>query len=236
MELPGIAIENENIAEGGLCVMVLGGRAPSPEFLARAAEYGEVWAVDRGVEACRAAGIVPAMLVGDRDSGSAEAWRWAEENGAPVREYQSDKDLTDFQLALKIFVESHKNNGKKLFLTGALGGRFDHLWSLVISFLNLAPRGVQLCAADDHEGLLFLHGPQSYSLEFARKPKAVSLLSFSPRCEGVCISGVRWPLSCAELSYGFPYAVSNRVDGDGRVDVSCGYGTLGLCWTWNDAF
>ena len=83
--------------------MVLGGRAPSPEFLASLARGCELWAVDRGVEACRAAGIAPAVLVGDRDSGSAEGWRWAAERGAATREYQSDKDLTDFQLALENF-------------------------------------------------------------------------------------------------------------------------------------
>ncbi len=213
--------------------MVLGGRAPSPDFLARLAALGCVWAVDRGVEACRAAGVVPAMLIGDRDSGSAEGWRWAEEHGAPVREYRSDKDLTDFQLALDIFAGECKNNEKKIILTGALGGRFDHLWSLTLSFLNYTRAGVPFCIADDEEGMIFLHGPERYSLAFERRPKALSLLAFSTLCSGVSLSGVRWPLSDAELSCGFPYAVSNRVCAEGAPrshappgrSVSTGRGT-----------
>lgn len=216
--------------------MVLGGRAPSPEFLASLARGCELWAVDRGVEACRAAGIAPAVLVGDRDSGSAEGWRWAAERGAATREYQSDKDLTDFQLALEIFADERKNSEKNIILTGALGGRFDHLWSLTLSFLNMTSCGVPFCMADDREGMIFVRGGERYALSFAQKPKALSLLSFSPVCRGVNLSGVHWPLADAELRYDRPYAVSNRVEGKGRAEVSCGEGTLGVYWTWNDAF
>ena len=186
--------------------MVLGGRAPSPEFLASLSRGCELWAVDRGVEACRAAGIAPAVLVGDRDSGSAEGWRWAAERGAATREYQSDKDLTDFQLALEIFADEHKNSEKNIILTGALGGRFDHLWSLTLSFLNMTRAGVPFGMMDDRD------------------------------CSGVNLSGVHWPLTGAELRCDVPYAVSNRVEGEGRVEASCASGTLGLYWTWNDAF
>lgn len=216
--------------------MVLGGRAPSPDFLAALARGREVWAVDRGVEACRAAGVVPAALIGDRDSGSAQSWRWAAERGASTREYQSDKDLTDFQLALEILADECKNDEKRIILTGALGGRFDHLWSLTLSFMNLTRAGVPFCMADDREGVMFVRGGEGYALSFARRPKALSLLSFSPLCRGVNLSGVHWPLVDAELRYDFPYAVSNRVEGEGRVGVSCASGALGLCWTWNDAF
>ena len=138
--------------------MVLGGRAPSPEFLAALSRGCELWAVDRGVEACRAAGIAPAVLVGDRDSGSAEGWRWAAERGAATREYQSDKDLTDFQLALEIFADERKNSEKNIILTGALGGRFDHLWSLTLSFLNMTRAGVPFGMMDDCEGMIFVRG------------------------------------------------------------------------------
>ena len=157
--------------------MVLGGRAPSPEFLASLARGCELWAVDRGVEACRAAGIAPAVLVGDRDSGSAEGWRWAAERGAATREYQSDKDLTDFQLALEIFADERKNSEKNIILTGALGGRFDHLWSLTLSFLNMTRAGVPFGMMDDREGMIFVRGGEAYALAFARRPKALSLLA-----------------------------------------------------------
>ena len=236
LELPDITIEGGARGESAPLVMVLGGRAPSPEFLASLARGCELWAVDRGVEACRAAGITPAVLIGDRDSGSAEGWRWAAERGAKTREYDSDKDLTDFQLALEIFADECKNSEKNIILTGALGGRFDHLWSLTLSFLNMTRAGVPFCMADDREGMIFVRGGEAYALAFSRRPKALSLLSFSSVCRGVNLGGVRWPLSDAELRCDFPYAVSNRVEGDGRVEISCAAGTLGVYWTWGDAF
>ena len=236
LELPDTTIEGDARGDSAQLVMVLGGRAPSPGFLASLSRGREVWAVDRGVEACLAAGIVPAELIGDRDSGSALAWRRAAERGAHTREYQSDKNLTDFQLALEIFADECKDKEKGIILTGALGGRFDHLWSLTLSFLSMTRAGAAFCMADDREGVMFVYGGEANALSFARRPKALSLLSFSPLCRGVNLSGVHWPLADAELRCDFPYAVSNRVEGSGRVGVSCASGTLGLCWTWGDAF
>lgn len=214
--------------------MVLGGRAPSGDFLSTLSEFGDVWAVDRGVDACRAAGVAPKLLVGDFDSASGESRSWALKLGVPVSEYQKDKDMTDFQLALEIFKREHKSDGTKLFLTGAFGGRFDHLWSLLISFMNLVDDEVPFCIADEIEGLLILKGPDEYSLNFQRIPKALSLISFSEQCLGVSISGVRWPLADVELKYSFPYAVSNRLDSGANTKIACSSGTLGAYWVWNE--
>lgn len=214
--------------------MVLGGRAPAAGWLAALAFGGEAWAVDRGIEACRAAGIVPRRLIGDCDSAARESWRWAEDNGVPVERYQSDKDLTDFQLALEIFRAQNKDCVKKIFLTGAWGGRFDHLWSLLLSFLNFSSPHVPFCLADDREGLVIIDGPQEAAFTFDTAPKAVSLLSFSDDCAGVCISGVRWPLKEVALRYGFPYAISNRLDDGLRARVSCEKGRLGFYWVWDE--
>ena len=146
-------------------LLVLGGRAPSPSWLSEFGSRGEVWAVDRGVEACRAAGIIPRRLVGDCDSASAESWRWAADNGVPVERYQSDKDLTDFQLALELFREKNKGRAKKIFLTGAWGGRFDHLWSLVLTFLNFSSPHVPFCIA----GACLVGRPRECVLYICRK-------------------------------------------------------------------
>lgn len=232
--LPRLTIEQEDKTAMDLALLVLGGRAPSPSWLSEFGSRGEVWAVDRGVEACRAAGIIPRRLVGDCDSASAESWRWAADNGVPVERYQSDKDLTDFQLALELFREKNKGRAKKIFLTGAWGGRFDHLWSLVLTFLNFSSPHVPFCIADEREGLVLLDGPANASFTFAERPKAVSLLSFSGECAGVSIAGVRWPLDGVALSRGFPYAISNRL-GDGlAARVNCESGRLGFYWLWEE--
>ena len=52
---------------GPLLVVVAGGRRPDPQWLRRAAEGLPVAAADRGADHCRAAGLVPGFLYGDRD-------------------------------------------------------------------------------------------------------------------------------------------------------------------------
>lgn len=232
--LPHVAIECKGEKAQSSALLVLGGREPDAAWFAAAALGREVWAADRGVEICRKAGVIPEMLIGDCDSASQEGWEWAESQGVPCERYESDKDLTDFQLAVKIFCERNKTYAKKIFLTGAWGGRFDHLWSVVISFLNFPAPHIPFCIADESEGLALLAGPETIKFTFDGKPKALSLISFSEKCTGVSVQGVRWPLENAELRYAFPYAVSNRPAEGGELVVSCAEGRLGFYWVWDE--
>ncbi|MCD7954019.1 MAG: hypothetical protein LUG14_14235 [Synergistaceae bacterium] len=80
-----------------------------------------------------------------------------------------------------------------------------------------------------------MEGPTEAAFTFARRPKALSLLSFSESCTGVSIAGVRWPLNEVVLRLGFPYAISNRLDGWRRARVGCENGLLGFYWIWDEA-
>ncbi|MDR1133244.1 MAG: hypothetical protein LBL05_03730, partial [Synergistaceae bacterium] len=107
-------------------LFLLGGRAPDAEGLADLAprNRAEVWAVDAGASACRAAGLIPAEMLGDMDSASPLDWEWALSKGARERHYSKDKDRTDFQLALSIFEKNAGNGGAKrvLLVSGCFGG------------------------------------------------------------------------------------------------------------------
>ena len=83
-------------------LLVLGGRAPDPDWLRKVSLGRETWALDRGADACRAAGVVPSRILGDFDSVSDGARKWAERMGAKTDRYTPDKDDTDFQLALRL--------------------------------------------------------------------------------------------------------------------------------------
>ena len=229
--LPQIFADLKNTS-GELLLMVLGGRAPAPEWFSSLAWRGEVWAVDRGVETCRKCGIVPYRLIGDCDSAEPSSWQWAVDGGAPVFKYESDKDLTDFQLALDLAVQSGRSYC--IAVTGAFGGRFDHLWSSVLSFLHRSDEYVPLLMADDREGLLVLKGEEELSLSFEKKPEALSLIPFSRECWGVSLRGVRWPLSDVVLEYRDPYSVSNRLADGLEAEVEVKNGLLGVYWEWAD--
>ena len=206
-------------------LLVLGGRAPKPDWLRKVSVGRKIWALDRGADACRAAGVVPSRILGDFDSVSDGAREWAERMGAKTDRYTPDKDDTDFQLALRLL-------SGDVVVTGCWGGRFDHAFSNVFSSLWAMERGVRvLWFADEREVLFPLRGPAKLELDFEIPPSALSLLSLTASCEGVSIENVKWPLDEADLAQGSPREISNVPLGRPvRVEVRSGVlGVYGEC-------
>ena len=228
--LPDLMIETECGTD--ITMMVLGGRRPAAEWMRSVEFHGSLWAVDSGVDLCFDAGILPDKLVGDGDSASPEAWKWAVDNGVDVSKFEKDKDLTDFQLALDLLSQKDKACEKALFETGGFAGRFDHLWSTVVSFLNCGASIRPLGMADETEGMIFLQGPGSLKMSFGKRPGAISLISFTGESRRVSIKGVRWPLEDVCLEYGKPYSISNRLAEGKKAEVSVKEGTVGVYWVW----
>ena len=222
----------ETDCDSDITMMVLGGRKPSAGWMMAIDFYKSLWAVDSGVDTCFEAGILPDRLVGDGDSASPEAWQWAEDSGVDVSKLNRDKDLTDFQIALDLLSGKNEMEDKSLFITGGFGGRFDHLWATVISFLNCGKNIIPIGMADEIEGIVFLHGPEKLKIDFKRSPGAISLIPFTEESRGVSIKGVMWPLKDVFLKYGKPYSVSNRLAGGKEVEVCVGEGTVGVYWVW----
>lgn len=214
-------------------LMLLGGRRASSEWLSSLRFYQSCWAIDSGVETCRAAGIIPDRLIGDGDSASAESWSWAKENGADIHSYGSEKDLTDFQLALELLSGEPAAQPKGVFLSNAFGGRFDHLESVVCSFAGWSDKYIPIGMADEKEALFILRGGGA-EIEFYRSPEVVSLIPFTDSRE-VSISGVRWPLENVVLERFRPYSVSNRPDAGNRIRACAGEGLVGLYCAWSGA-
>lgn len=227
LRIPSVEVRCSLLPERGVMpFLVLGGRRPEPEWLARAAAMGEhrIIAVDAGIGACIAAGAAPEEIVGDMDSVSPEDRQRALELGAAETLYDRDKDLTDLQLALK------RLEPGPLIVTGCFGGRLDHLLSVVDS-VSASPM-LPACMADHREGAFIIRAcgePVEAELRFERDMKAVSLLSMSERCDGVSISGVRWALEGATLERRSQWAISNEPRGD-TVRASLTDGTLAICW------
>ena len=228
--LPNVKIELPCF--GDVSLMLLGGRKPSVKWLSALVFYKELLAVDRGLDSCLACGRFPDKLIGDGDSADSMLWEEAVKSGVPIYKFQREKDATDFQLALDIF--SRECTGKSLFLSGAFGGRFDHLWSVIISFLNRSNKYQPLGMADEKEGMIFLKDEAETTISFEKKPLAISLISFSNKCEGVSIDGVKWPLTNVLLEYANPYSISNEVFDSGTVSVKIKKGLLGVYWVQNE--
>ena len=208
-------------------VLVSGGRGPEPGWLLKIAAGHPLWAIDHGLDACRSAGLAPAMLLGDGDSADPEAWLQAEAEGIPTRRCPRAKDYTDTQLALQLAIEQQHSFA---LVTGAFGGRLDHLYSLTVSCAFTASP-LRCLLADEQEALLFLRAGESMELEFRKRPDSLSLLPFTTRCLGVNSTGLHWPLKRATITQSLPSATSNWVKAD-KVTLSVEHGVLGVHLFW----
>ena len=234
LEIPQCTVVFHQV-EAELVVMVAGGRAPDTKWLTSVAQRCPVWAIDRGVETCRAAEVIPEILLGDADSGARSSWQWLEALKVPTLRYPVDKDYTDLQLALQEL--SVRRPGSAVLLTGGWGGRFDHAWSNVFSLLQAADAGLSIAGiVDQAEAMFVLPGGQQLEIEFAQLPQIISLIPLSPTCRQVTSQGVHWPLAGADLSMQKPAAISNRLAvGSKMIRVELSEGILGIYCCWQEA-
>lgn len=225
-------------------IALAGGRAPDVFWLRQlAALYdsqssGEekssgqtlLCCADRGLQYAQAAGLAPALVVGDGDSATAEAYAKARLAGAVIHRHDPAKDDTDLQLLLRELPPCD------LIVSGIWGGRFDHLYSAVFSLVGWREKRLargescRVLLADEREALLLLAAGEEYrlSLRPQARLKAVSLLPFSADAEA-SVSGVRWPLRRAKLPLFYPYAVSNELlPGARSFTAACDRGSIGV--------
>ena len=211
-------------------LLAAGGRAPADIWFSQVSQGRRLWAIDHGVDVCQKNQLPPERLIGDADSASPAAWEWAAAAGIPVDRFPPAKDFTDTQLALQKAAELFPD--AFLLLTGAFGGRFDHTLSTVLSLSGTQLHG---CLCDEQEVLFPLKEKETITLRLTRAPKAVSLLPLTSECQGVTISGVRWPLHDVVLRQLEPYAVSNELSGGATITVKVHTGILGVYLFWETA-
>ncbi len=227
ISLPGLQLYFDKSIITKEYLLVSGGRPPSPSWLKTMAVGRTVYCIDHGADICHIANIVPSVFIGDCDSVSENAKEWLYSIGTDMNLYDTEKDETDTQLALR-----HLNNTPEIFtvLTGGFGGRFDHMFSLLYSFVGSHVNG---CIADEREFLFFLKEEDAVEMEITLIPHSISLLPLTPVCTGVDITGAVWPLHDAVLHQLNPYAISNRLEeGKNHIRIKNGTGILAvyLCW------
>ena len=209
-------------------LFVSGGRVPNLDWFKTVASGRKIFCVDKGIELCKACDIVPNFLLGDFDSANTSAVDWARTKKIPVESYPSDKDLTDTQLALKRATEIFGEH--TAILTGAFGGRFDHLYS---NIFTCAAIDRKIFLADERELVFYIKSGETVDVKFFRKPLAVSLLPMTETCAGVTTRNLHWELDGATLTQNFPNAISNRIESE-KISVRVELGTLAIYFCFDE--
>lgn len=226
MKLPQCEINfaDEEITQEIL--LVGGGRFPSENYFLQLAENRKIFCIDRGIKICHDLKILPEILIGDFDSAEKIFVDWAAENKIKIIRHPVEKDFTDTQLALELLKNS------SAILTGAFGGRFDHLFSTIFSCANFESK---IFLADEHEIIFYLHGGETATINFFEKPVAVSLLPMKNICDGVTTKNLHWELNNAKLFQNLPNAISNRNE-NAEIKISVETGTLAIYFSFKDFF
>ena len=215
-------------------ICIGGGRAPETGWLTGLIQQrnmcgsnAPIWAIDRGVDICRALKLPPVHLIGDGDSASSKAWTWAEERGTHVHAFPPEKDFTDTELALQIAAENFITR-PLVILTAAFGGRLDHLMSTATV---AAHADIPCVLADERETLFYLHAGESLTVTCDTPPRAISLLPFTEECTGVTTRGLYWELQDACITNCASLAISNVLAHENTKNtftVSIKSGVLGV--------
>ena len=77
ISLPEVHVSYSAPLPPGELLLAGGGRAPAADWLCQAAGGRQLWCIDRGIDCCHRAGIVPLRLIDESDSATAEASPWA---------------------------------------------------------------------------------------------------------------------------------------------------------------
>lgn len=222
--LPQLTISGKSYHESPW-LLITGGRPPASAWLNQLPPMAKIYAADHGLDTCRKNNLRPDYILGDGDSAAPETWSWGKSLAVPMEEFPAAKDFTDTQLALQKMAKA-----PVILVTGAFGGRLDHLYSIMFS---CAQQDTPCLLADEQEVLCFVKDRESITLSFTQRPRAISLLPVTAQCHGVYLDNVRWPLAGTDLDQSIPNAISNELLAD-KSTLTCQVrqGILGLYCHW----
>lgn len=182
---------------------------------------------DGGTHHALVLGLRPNLLVGDLDSVSDEDRQTAEDVGAEIIRYSSDKNETDLELALQHALERRPD---AIVIAAALGARLDQtLGNLsLLSDPSLAALDVRF--DDGVEEVFFCRGRSETSSRAprwiqGRSGDIVSLLPWGASVKGIRTEGLRWPLNGEALYPEKTRGISNEMIGE-RAVIQIESGTL----------
>ena len=203
-------------------VIVVTGAAPlDADAVAHLPGDAIVIAADGGLDHALAAGLTPAVLVGDLDSVSDDGLAWAEQH-ATIERHDPAKDRTDTELALSVGAAFHP---ARLVMIAGEGDRLDHTLAAIGALGARDLTGIPVLEGwwgDEHFHVV--HGPGQLDLDVV-VGATVSLVATHGPCTGVSISGAEWPLDHADLPAFAGLGVSN-VAVDDTVAISLATGVV----------
>ena len=151
--------------------------------------------------------LIPDMIVGDLDSIKDHVLDFYREKNVTIKEFPTNKDVTDTELAMDIFI--NEIGATSITIAGAIGSRLDHTLAN-IAVLKRYPTIFTM--VDDRNEIVVVD--KSVEITKTSKNMKVSLLPATETVKGVCTKGLLYPLYNAILRYDNSLGISNEITED----------------------
>ena len=178
-------------------------------------ESDYVICADGGITIAEESGVIPDIVLGDLDSTSCVNEKYN------FIKFPKEKDDTDTLLCLKYGMEK---GFKDFVIIGGIGGRFDHTLANIQTLAYALSHNAKASIITKDAICQMISDDESIKLE-KKEEFYLSLFSYSQKCEGITIEGVKYCLENASLTNSFPLGVSNEFKDD-VAKISIKKGTL----------
>ena len=197
----------------------IGGNSTS-DVLSIESNFEEIIAVDSGIEHLLNLSLNPNTLIGDLDSISKKSLDEVKKNGVKILAFNSNKDQTDFELALNYLEEAEKS---KVYIIGGESGEIDHL----ISIFLLIP------SKSFFENIIWLYGDKRiiFRQKIELNIKKLTKFSIIPLSDltNLSIDGAKWNLDNKNIQFGETLTLRN-VTNEEQLNIRCDKGIFALIY------
>ena len=197
----------------------IGGNSTS-NVLSIESNFEEIIAVDSGIEHLLNLSLNPNTLIGDLDSISKKSLDEVKKNGVKILAFNSNKDQTDFELALNYLEETEKS---KVYIIGGESGEIDHL----ISIFLLIP------SKSFFENIIWLYGDKRiiFRQKIELNIKKLTKFSIIPLSDltNLSIDGAEWNLDNKDIQFGETLTLRNNTNEE-QLNIKCDKGVFALIY------
>ena len=165
-------------------------------------------AADSGVETAFWLGVTPDVLIGDFDSADLSGEKGERVKNIKKIRHPAQKDDTDSMLAVKYALEL---GCKNITLIGGLDSRIDHTLANLCCLKYIKNRGAAGYITNGYNKITYMENMENSRLTVYRNYRYVSIVPTDQKICGVTLTGFKYPLRCAEVSFEEPYTVCNEI-------------------------
>lgn len=191
------------------------------ENLINSNSYNTIIAVDKGLEALHSINIVPQHIVGDFDSINKNVLDFYYNTATVIHKYNSEKDYTDTDIALKLSIELGSIN---ITIIGATGTRIDHVLANIHILAQALNNNIN-CSILDENNKIYLINSSTQIEKCLAYGNYVSLIPLTTTVTGITLKGFKYPLKNYTLEIGKSLGVSNEIV-DNLATIELNKGTL----------